>query len=106
MNQDLGDDGYGMGLKNEGGAGTGLGDLAGLTEIGTINVGESRRNSFRGAAAGRSGSESKERMREPSSVTNHAFGNIPRPTTSNVGVSGGIGIGGGSNYDNLSLRRP
>ena len=54
----------------------GLGDLAGVTEVGVLDLGAgSRRGSFSrpgGSAAGRVGSESKERQRDNSS-------GIPKP---------------------------
>jgi len=85
------DDGY----KYSGG-----GDLAGIGEIGIIAETNSRRGSFRAAGGGDKtsqgrGSESKERMREPSG-TSQGFSAMQRPQTS--------GYDNGSNA--LGLRRP
>ena len=89
-------------------------DLAGLNEIGTINAPLSRRGSFRGPAMNdnesvrnRGGSESKDRMREPSNASimgagatsyGGGYGGVPRPTTSYNDNN--------SNNNPLGLRRP
>ena len=96
LGQDDHQDVFGGGIKISGG-----GDLAGITDIGVLNIEGSRRGSFRApsndrgssAAGGRGLSESKDRMREPSGATNY-----------------GVGLGSQKpvqSFDNqLGLRRP
>eukprot|EP00347_Sterkiella_histriomuscorum_P011090 403373790 len=78
-------------------------DLAGLTEIGTVNAPGSRRGSFRAPmndteSRGNRNSDSKERMREPQgsaqNIGGFGYGGLPRPTT------------GGYENTSLGLKRP
>lgn len=95
--------GYGDDLGGITGFKSGGNDLAGLTEIGTLNAPGSRRGSFRAPmndteSRGNRNSDSKDKMREPigssTNVGGYGYGGLPRPAT------------GGYENTTLGLKRP